>query len=131
MRSCDCFPFPLLQDTVAKPALRGRPPAPKKSAVKPETLPEFVARAAKVLLLNKGSMDSNLFGQAVSGSPFPPRSTPQGNSLAAAMNQIPLRPLYTCPPRRRASRCHSRCKGFLCHEESSFVPSVPPQPCNA
>lgn len=48
------------------PAPRGRPPAAKKSAVKDELLPEFVARAAKILLVNKGMMDSNLFGQAVS-----------------------------------------------------------------
>jgi SAM-dependent methyltransferase len=44
-------------------APRGRPPAERKPAVRQDLLPEFVARAAKVLLLNNGQMDSNLFGQ--------------------------------------------------------------------
>jgi hypothetical protein len=44
---------------------RGRPPTLSKTAIKDDALAEFVARAAKVLLLNKGRMDSNLFGQQV------------------------------------------------------------------
>jgi predicted TPR repeat methyltransferase len=42
---------------------RGRPPVEKKPAVQPHLLPEFVARAAHVLKMNGGKMDSNLFGQ--------------------------------------------------------------------
>lgn len=42
---------------------RGRPPVEKKAAVQPHLLPEFVARAAHVLQMNGGQMDSNLFGQ--------------------------------------------------------------------
>ncbi|MGB1596527.1 MAG: hypothetical protein ACPIOQ_27450, partial [Promethearchaeia archaeon] len=41
----------------------GRPASLNKSAVKPDMLPDFVARAAAVLEANGGSMDSNLFGQ--------------------------------------------------------------------
>lgn len=41
----------------------GRPASQNKSAVKPDMLPDFVARAAAVLEANGGSMDSNLFGQ--------------------------------------------------------------------
>jgi len=42
---------------------RGRPPGEAKPAVTSDRLPEFVARAAHVLEMNGGRMDSNLFGQ--------------------------------------------------------------------
>lgn len=51
------------EEEVPKRKTRGRPSTVMKSAVKEELLPEFVARAAHVLELNGGSMDSNLFGQ--------------------------------------------------------------------
>jgi len=49
-------------DAVPKKS-RGRPAQEVKASVKEEMLPDFVARAAHVLELNGGSMDSNLFGQ--------------------------------------------------------------------
>lgn len=52
-----------LAEAEAMPKTRGRPSAEIKSAVKEELQPEFVRRAAHVLELNGGSMDSNLFGQ--------------------------------------------------------------------
>ena len=50
-------------DGEPKKLIRGRPAMEIKSAVKEDLLPEFVARAAHVLEMNGGSMDSNLFGQ--------------------------------------------------------------------
>jgi 2-polyprenyl-3-methyl-5-hydroxy-6-metoxy-1,4-benzoquinol methylase len=50
-------------DGEPKKMIRGRPAMEIKSAVKEDLLPEFVARAAHVLEMNGGSMDSNLFGQ--------------------------------------------------------------------
>jgi len=56
-------PMEGVEDDTPKKKGRGRPAAVVKAAVREEMLHDFVARAAHVLELNGGSMDSNLFGQ--------------------------------------------------------------------